>query len=165
MSNFDEKYSINRALSEEQYPFYEDTHDENGSYTERLKEFTANTINTNVVGREETFNPRPNNIVIEETKVDETKEKEEKVKEVAFKNIAVFEPQLEKEAESMIKLIKNGDPIIIKMLACSDEVAQRILDFVSGATFALDGIMRKLAHGLFLSVPKNVKVIIEEEIK
>lgn len=174
MNNFDEKFSLNQSLSEETLEYYEDTHDEEGSYTERLKEFTAQRNGATFVGREDTFNPRPNNIVTE--KVEEKQEekieiqpqieevKEEKDKEVEFKNIIEFEPKIEKDAEKIIKNIKNSDPVIVKIAECDVDVAQRVLDFVAGAIFALDGTMKRLSSGIFLAVPPKVKVIIEEDL-
>ena len=70
---------------------------------------------------------------------------------------------MEKEAERIIKQLKNGEPIIVNFALCDDEVAQRVLDFVSGASYALDGLMRKVSLGVYLAVPKTVKVIITED--
>ena len=171
MNNFDEKFSLNQSLSEEKIEYYEDTHDEEGSYLERLKEFTAQRNGATFVGREDTFNPRPNNIVSDQ--VEEKKEEkieiqpqveEVKDKEVDFKDVIEFEPKIEKDAEKIIKNIKNSDPVIIKIADCDVDVAQRVLDFVAGAVFALDGTMKRLSSGMFLALPPKVKVIIEEEV-
>ena len=162
MSSFDEKYAINRQFGEDNYEFYEDTHDERGNYAKRV-EPVVNPIP--VIGREDTFTPRPNNIVsspIEQTKEEKVEEKEQE-RVVSFKDITISEPIVEKEAENIIKNLKRSEPVVINFSACEDEVAQRVLDFVSGAAFALDGTMRKVSNGLFLAVPKNVKVIITED--
>ena len=65
--------------------------------------------------------------------------------------------------EKIIKNIKNSDPVIIKISDCEVDIAQRVLDFVAGAVFALDGTMKRLTSGMFLAVPPKVKVIIEED--
>ncbi len=164
MSSFDEKYGINRAYGEENYEYYEDTHDEFGQYSKRLRDFTVANNNVNMTGREDTFTPRPNNIVSnaqEEEKREEKAEQKEKV--FALKEVMVYEPVVEKEAQALINCIKIGDPIIIKMDNCDEEVAQRVLDFVAGAAYALDGMVKKISDTVFLAVPKNVKVIITED--
>ena len=79
MSSFDEKYAINRQYGEDTYEFYEDTHDENGQYSARVKEVVPPVP---VVGREDTFTPRPNNIVDNATPANKPEEKvEEKAEE------------------------------------------------------------------------------------
>lgn len=167
MGSFDEKYGLNRTYGEEQYEFYEDTHDENGQYSKRLRDFTvANNNNSEILGREDSFTPRPNNIVSHEEKNVTPPQKEEKPvqkeKKVAFKNVMVYEPMVEKEAQAIINCIKTGDPIILKMDETDEEVAQRIIDFVAGAVYALDGLIKKISNCVFLAVPPFVKVIIPE---
>lgn len=160
MGSFDEKYGLNRARSEEEYEFYEDTHDENGFYTQRLRDFTvASNYNKTVEGREDSFNPRPNNIVTNHEEEQEEKPVEKKT--ISFKELTVLEPVCEKDAQTIIDVIKNGEPIIIKMDVLDDEIAQRVLDFTAGAVYALDGLIKKLSTAVFLAVPANVKVIIE----
>jgi cell division inhibitor SepF len=164
MDNFDEKYNINRVYGEDSYEYYEDTHDENGEYTKRLQEFTAQTNVTRGVGREDSFTPRPNNIVAHFDEVEDNAKQEKKEERVvSFADVVMFEPIVEKDAETIIKHIKSGEPAVLNMSDCNGDVAQRVLDFVSGATFALDGIMRKVASKFFISVPKGVKVITTED--
>lgn len=174
MGNFDERYSTNQNFNEESLEYYEDTHYDDQSYTQRLKEFTASRNNsTKFVGREDTFNPRPNNIVndsVKEEKVEEEIEniteeikEEEKDREISFKKITVYQPKVEKEAENIIRKLKTGEPVVIDMTDCEDATAQRVLDFVSGASFALDGVMKRVSKSVFLAVPPKVKVIIEED--
>ncbi len=168
MGSFEEKYGFNRVYGEDNYEYYEDTHDDNGQYFKRPGSFTSAT-NSNTVneGREDSFTPRPNNIVnnegakpVESQKVEIREEPKEK--RISFKNVMVYEPNVEKEAQAIINCIKTGDPIILKMDETDEEVAQRVLDFVAGAVYALDGIMKKISDDVFLAVPPFVKVIIPE---
>ncbi|MBE5732904.1 MAG: cell division protein SepF [Clostridiales bacterium] len=168
MSSFDEKYGLNRTFGEDNYEYYEDTHDNNGQYFQRLKDFTVATNNNTVSeGREDSFTPRPNNIVnaenVEEPKEkDEEKEEQKQKKSISFKNVMVYEPTVEKEAQAIINCLKTGEPIILKMDETDEEVAQRVLDFVAGAIYALDGLIKKISTDVFLAVPPFVQVIIPE---
>ena len=38
------------------------------------------------------------------------------------------------------------------------EVAQRIIDFISGATFAISGNLQKISNYIFLVTPTNVDI-------
>jgi cell division inhibitor SepF len=39
------------------------------------------------------------------------------------------------------------------------EVARRIVDFLSGAVYALDGNIQKVSNGIFLIAPYNVGIM------
>lgn len=162
MSSFDEKYGINRTFGEEDYEYYEDTHDENGQYIQRLRELTIASNNVSYEGREDTFTPRANNIVNNEPIIEQEIE-QKKEKEISFKNVIVYEPTVEKQAQEVIDCIKSGEPIIIKLDETDEEVAQRVLDFTAGAVYALGGVIKKVSNCAFLAVPPSVKVIIEGE--
>ncbi|MBO5224238.1 MAG: cell division protein SepF [Clostridia bacterium] len=179
MGSFDEKYGFNRTFGEETYDFYEDTHDENGQYSKKLREFTVANNNANGLnGREDTFTPRPNNIVNSNVNTapspsltnnapqTDTAVREERVEEkkkvISFKNVMVYEPQVEKEAQAIINCLKTNEPIILKMDETDADVAQRIIDFVAGAIYAMDGLIKKISTAVFLAVPPSVKVIIPE---
>jgi len=41
--------------------------------------------------------------------------------------------------------------------------AQRILDFLSGAVYALDGTMCKISRGIFVVAPNNCDVVGNED--
>ena len=38
------------------------------------------------------------------------------------------------------------------------EIAQRIIDFISGATFAINGNLQKISNYIFLVTPTNVDI-------
>ena len=44
----------------------------------------------------------------------------------------------------------------------SPEVAKQIIDFLSGAIYALDGNMYKVKEGVFISTPNNVEISAEQ---
>ncbi len=162
MGSFDEKYGLNRAFNTDNYEYYEDTHDEYGQYSKRLRDFTVATNSANAVeGREDSFTPRPNNIVVNS---EEPKEEKPVAKDkvISFKNVMVYEPEVEKEAQAIINCLKTGEPIILKMDETDEEVAQRVIDFVAGAVYAMDGLVKKISTAVFLAVPPSVKVIITE---
>ena len=43
------------------------------------------------------------------------------------------------------------------------EDAKRIIDFISGTTYALNGEIKKVGHNVFLCAPSNVNVSYTEE--
>jgi len=54
--------------------------------------------------------------------------------------------------------LKNRRPIILNLENVDKDTARRILDFMSGATYALGGMMRKVNANIFLFAPNNVDI-------
>ena len=53
------------------------------------------------------------------------------------------------------------------MESLEQDLAQRVLDFVSGAVYALDGTIQKVSRGIFVLVPSNIDIVgnIPEDFK
>lgn len=54
--------------------------------------------------------------------------------------------------------LKNRRPVVVNLEHIDRENARRILDFMSGATYALGGLMRKVSANIFLFAPSNVDI-------
>lgn len=57
---------------------------------------------------------------------------------------------------------RMGAPVLFDMTDAETATARRILDFVSGMTFALRGRMTKMASRAFLIVPEGVELSVSE---
>lgn len=76
--------------------------------------------------------------------------------------VVVMQPENFEEARDITNHLKARKPIIVNMEALEKEVARRIVDFLSGSVYALDGDMQKISNGIFLVVPSNVDIMGEE---
>ena len=72
--------------------------------------------------------------------------------------MVVIEPRSFEEAKGVTDNLKNRRPIIVNLEQAEAELAQRVVDFVSGATYALNGSMQKVGNGIFLFVPNNMDI-------
>ncbi|NMA15059.1 MAG: cell division protein SepF [Clostridia bacterium] len=63
------------------------------------------------------------------------------------------------EAESIARQIKERRSLIVNLEEADKEEAQRMVDFLSGTVFALDGTVQKVAFGTFLFATSNVDVV------
>jgi len=72
--------------------------------------------------------------------------------------VVVIEPSNFDDVQGIADNLKNRRPVIINLEQAEPELAKRIVDFVSGATYALDGNMQKVGKGIFLFVPSNVDI-------
>lgn len=72
--------------------------------------------------------------------------------------VVVIEPRSFEEAKGITDNLKNRRPVIINLEQAEHELAQRVVDFISGATYALNGSMQKVGSGIFLFVPNNMDI-------
>ena len=77
--------------------------------------------------------------------------------------VCVVEPRSFDEVQDITDNLKNGKPVIVNLEHTDSDVARRIVDFVSGATYALNGSLQKVGGGIFLFVPSNVNIDYEAE--
>jgi len=76
--------------------------------------------------------------------------------------IVVVSPENFEESEKLAIHLKNRRPVIVNFEDAPKETAQRIIDFLSGAVFALNGSTCKVAAETFLFNPSNVSVYSED---
>lgn len=62
------------------------------------------------------------------------------------------------DVQMVADCLKERRPVILSVELVPKEVARRLVDFVSGAAYALDGRMVRLSEALFLFTPSNVTI-------
>ncbi|MCR4400631.1 MAG: cell division protein SepF [Syntrophomonadaceae bacterium] len=72
--------------------------------------------------------------------------------------VVVCEPATFEEAQAIADNLKNRRQVVINLEKTQAEARQRIIDFVSGTTYALDGHTEKLGDNIFLFAPSNVEI-------
>lgn len=70
----------------------------------------------------------------------------------------IFRPTSYDETQGIIDNLKARKPIVVNLDEIDVSVAQRILDFISGAVYALGGDIKKAARNIFVVVPNNFEV-------
>ncbi|MBQ2613835.1 MAG: cell division protein SepF [Clostridia bacterium] len=76
--------------------------------------------------------------------------------------VVVLQPESFEEAKDITDHLKERKPIIVNLESVEREIARRIVDFLGGAVYALDGDMQKITNGIFLIAPHNVGILAEE---
>ena len=69
-----------------------------------------------------------------------------------------IEPQSFDDVQQVANCLKEKRPVVINFERTDAEVAHRIIDFISGTTYAIAGDIKKLGHNVFLCAPSNVSV-------
>ena len=75
----------------------------------------------------------------------------------AFK-LVVIEPSGFDECPKLVDSLKAKKPIIINLEKIETDTARKIFDFLSGATYALNGNVQKVANNIFVFAPENVDI-------
>lgn len=72
--------------------------------------------------------------------------------------VVVVEPRSFDEVQGITDNLKNRRPVIVNLEQADPDLAKRVVDFVTGATYALNGSSQKVGSGIFLFVPSNVDI-------
>lgn len=73
--------------------------------------------------------------------------------------VVLVEPTTYDEVQSICDDLRSKKPVIINFEDMDKEVAKRMVDFISGAVYALDGTIQKVSNGIVLVAPSNVDVL------
>jgi len=85
----------------------------------------------------------------------------------AYMKVVVYQPTSFDDTQSIINNLKSRKPVVITLEFLDAALAQRVLDFISGAVYALDGTIQKVSRGIFVLAPNNIEIVgnIPEELK
>lgn len=67
-------------------------------------------------------------------------------------------PQDFDAAQRIADHLRTGTPVIVDLQTCGRELAERLIDFCSGLTYALDGSVEYLGENVVLLAPHNVEL-------
>lgn len=76
----------------------------------------------------------------------------------AATNIVLFEPRNFDEAEEIGYHIKSRRACCVNLHRMPSEYRQRIIDFLSGVVYGVDGSIKKIGDNVILCSPKNLQV-------
>lgn len=73
--------------------------------------------------------------------------------------VVVVQPAAFEDSKEIADHLKTKKPIVVNLENIDREVAKRIIDFLSGAVYSLDGNIQKISNGIFLIVPYNMGIM------
>lgn len=76
--------------------------------------------------------------------------------------VVVIEPASFDEVQAIADHLRNRKPVIINLEETETDTAKRIVDFISGATYALGGSMQKIGNGIFMFAPVNIDIAMDQ---
>lgn len=72
--------------------------------------------------------------------------------------VCVIKPTSVEDAREITDTLLQNHTVLLNMEGLDVDMAQRIIDFTSGSTYAIDGNLQKISHYIFILTPKNVDV-------
>ena len=75
----------------------------------------------------------------------------------AFKMV-VIEPKNIDECRKLIDNLRANKPVIINLEKVETDLARKMFDFLSGATYALRGNIQRINQNIYLFAPHNVNI-------
>lgn len=72
--------------------------------------------------------------------------------------VCVVKPSSVEDSREITETLLSGRTVILNLEGLDLEVAQRIIDFTSGATYAISGNLQKISNYIFLVTPTNVDI-------
>jgi FtsZ-interacting cell division protein YlmF len=70
----------------------------------------------------------------------------------------LLEPRAYSESQQIADYLKSNSSVVVNLRRVTPDQAKRIVDFLSGTLYAIEGGLQKLGGGIFLCTPLNVPV-------
>ena len=82
--------------------------------------------------------------------------------------MVISQPTTFEQSDEICGFLKEKKSVIVNLEYVNKDVARRIVDFISGGVYALDGYIQKVSNSIFLVAPSNYEITNEmarEEMK
>lgn len=79
--------------------------------------------------------------------------------EMGNTNLLVHVPKNNKDIQLIVDTLRRRESAIVNLGALTPADAEKIIDFLSGAIYALKGNLRRLEGDLFLLTPEGINVV------
>ena len=80
----------------------------------------------------------------------------------AESNIIMVEPKSHSDIQQVVDYLKQGQSVAVNLEGLSEADSERILDFLSGAIYGLNGSIHRWHGDLFLLAPEGHKILRKE---
>lgn len=71
------------------------------------------------------------------------------------------------ETKEIVDHLRNKKPVVLNLEKLDKDISRRVIDIISGASYALGGSTQKVAKGILLVAPYNVDIMadVRDEIE
>lgn len=79
-------------------------------------------------------------------------------KGIQSNKMILVEPRAYSESQTIADHLKARNSVVVNFKRVTSDQAKRIIDFLSGTLYAIDGDLQKIGDGIYLCTPKNIDV-------
>lgn len=79
-------------------------------------------------------------------------------------HVSIRQPQSLEDARLAADGLKDGRQQIVNLEKTNSEMSERIIDFLSGVTYALNGFVEKVGDRIYLFAPSNVVIDVSSDL-
>lgn len=72
--------------------------------------------------------------------------------------VCVIKPTSVDDAREITETLLSNRTVVLNMEGLDVDIAQRIIDFTSGSTYAIHGNLQKISHYIFIITPQSVDI-------
>ena len=72
--------------------------------------------------------------------------------------VTMFKPSSVEESRLVVDSLKSGKTVVLNLEEVRTAVAQRIVDFICGATYHMEGNLQSISDSIFIVTPANVEL-------
>ena len=72
--------------------------------------------------------------------------------------VCVIKPTTVEDSREITDTLLSNRTVVLNVEGLDMDVAQRIIDFTSGSTYAVGGNLQKISHYIFIITPRNVDI-------
>lgn len=76
--------------------------------------------------------------------------------------VSVFYPRRYDDVTEIADGLRARIVVVVNLIGADRVLSQRVVDFLSGVVYTLDGKMQRVAEGIYLFAPSNVPVSAQE---
>ncbi len=84
---------------------------------------------------------------------------------ISSSEVLVLEPKGFEEAPLVVQHLRDRKTVVLNLTLMEPDQAQRTVDFIAGATYAVDGHQERVGDGIFLFAPSTVTINTSGSIK
>ncbi|MDD4368856.1 MAG: cell division protein SepF [Oscillospiraceae bacterium] len=84
-------------------------------------------------------------------------------KQISGQQVIIVKPQDMQAAQEISNHLRAGRTVICNFEQVEQRIAQRIVDFVTGSAYALDGEITPISNRIFVIVPRLVTLLKDDE--
>jgi len=78
-------------------------------------------------------------------------------------DVMFYEPKIYEDSLNISTNLRTGSPVIVNLKHLDPAEGTRLIDFVCGTAYAIDGHMMKIGESIFLFTPSSIAITSAEE--